>query len=123
MDKTLNQVKLILQNFKYFCTLKLLNRLESCSQTIMEVFLMDKFHQVGQLFHILGSGFQLNFQFLGRLTSVKCFAQFLGRHFIALAQFPFSNLGRLESFLFAMEAAQDIICFRNIEVKYFPPKL
>jgi hypothetical protein len=55
----------------------------------------------------------------GKLTSLKCFAQFLGRHVITLAHFGFSNMQNMESLLFCMESTQDLVCIRDIKVATF----
>ena len=52
----------------------------------------------------------------GKLTSLKSFAQFLGRHIISLSHFAYSNTEHMERLLFCMENAQDLICIRDIKV-------
>ena len=92
----------------------------SCDPLFVSTFLEKSLNQIGRLMSS-GYGSVLDGDpFSGRFTTLKCYAQFLGRHLIPFSKMEVdSQFRHLNSFLLCLESSQDLICFRGITSQHF----
>ena len=91
----------------------------TCDSLFVSTFLEKNLNQIGRLMS-LGYGSVLDgLPFAGRFTTLKCYAQFLGRHLIPFSKMEVTAIRHLQKFLLCLESSQDLICFRGITSQHF----
>ena len=91
----------------------------TCDPLFVSTYLEKSLNQIGRLMS-LGYGSVLDGEpFSGRFTTLKCYAQFLGRHLIPFSKMDVDAISHVQSFLLSLESSQDLICFRGITSQHF----
>ena len=91
----------------------------SCDALFVSTFLEKSLNQIGRLMSSGYGGVLDGLPFSGRFTTLKCYAQFLGRHLIPFSKMEISAIRHIQTFLLCLESSQDLICFRGITSQHF----